>query len=393
MADVVIRNAVLHNGRKSAPIEDAVLVTHRGVIAYAGPARGAPPTTAADRVIDAGGGALLPGLIDCHVHVCVDGGPDFMAEAGVPEEEGVARGVRNARRTLDAGITTVRDLGGTGRASIIVSGQQRRGVIEGSRILTAGNVLTVRGGHAHYIGRQADTAEELVAEIRHLHDEGAEVVKIVATGGVLTEGVDATSAKYSEEQLHAAVDAAHALGMRVAAHAIGLDGIVAALRGGVDSVEHGCYLNEEAIGLLRDGSSYLVATLSAPTRILDGGDAVPEYARAKSLEVIKAHRASFRAAAEAGARMASGTDAGTPFNLHGGLAGELALMHDNGLPLDRVLISATSAAADLLGLNDAGVLEEGRRADAVVLDGDPLSSVDAYTKVSVVVQAGVVVRA
>jgi imidazolonepropionase-like amidohydrolase len=390
MGALVIRNAVLYDGLGSEPVEDATLVAMDGVISFAG--EGTADAPAGADVVDAAGRALLPGLIDCHVHLCLDAGPDFMAECRVPEVEAIARAERNARRTLDAGITAVRDLGGVGRASLVVAERRRRGEIAGCEILTAGNVLTVRGGHAHVIGLEADSAGELVDAVRKLRHEGADLIKIVATGGVLTEGVDAQSPKYTVEEIAAAVGEAHALGMRVSAHAIGVGGVVAALRAGVDSVEHGCFLDDQAVELLRRGTTYLVATLSAPTRILEAGDAVPSYAREKSIEVIEAHYASLRRAAESGARIAAGTDAGTPFNNHGTLAKELKLLHENGLPLERVLVAATSAGADLLGLADAGVLAPGKRADAVLLDADPLASIDAYERVSLVVQAGRIVR-
>src|SRR5438093_4112053 len=199
MPSLLIRDALLHDGSGTGPVPGASLLSVDGVITYAGPESNAPQALSGARILRAEGRSLLPGLIDCHVHLCLDGGADFMAEARVPEDEAIARATRNALRALDAGITTVRDLGGIGRASIVVAERRRRGEIAGARILTAGSVVTVRGGHAHVIGREADTAEELVAAVADLHAEGADVVKIIATGGVLTEGVDATSATYTEE--------------------------------------------------------------------------------------------------------------------------------------------------------------------------------------------------
>ncbi|MBI4728373.1 MAG: amidohydrolase family protein [Acidobacteria bacterium] len=392
MGELVIRGARLLDGLGSAPVEGATLVAEGGTIRFAGPGPAAPPPSAGAVVLDAGGRTLLPGLIDCHVHLCLDGVADFVREATELNLASAAlKAARNARLALEAGITAVRDLGGHKRAVIEVARAQRAGTVEGPRILTAAEVLTITGGHAHFIGREVDTADELVKAVRELVKEGADVIKLMATGGVLTPGIGALRPAFTTEQIAAAVREAHEAGRRVAAHAIGAEGIVAALRAGVDSAEHGCYLTDEALGLLVSSGARLVATLVAPERIAGGGEGIPDYAVRKAREVAGAHRESFRRATEAGARIAAGTDAGTPFNPHGGLWRELALMHDAGMPLDRVLRAVTSEAADLLGLADAGALESGRAADAVLLDGDPLADAGAYGRVALVVQAGRVI--
>ena len=392
MARLVVRAARLLDGRGSPPVSDAALICENGRIVYAGPASAAPEAQPDDAVVDTGDGTLIPGLIDCHVHLCFDGTADFAGEA---RELNVAlaamKAARNARRALDAGITTVRDLGGHELAMIDVARAQRNGVITGARILTAPAVLTITGGHGHFIGWEVDTADEAVKAVRKLVKAGADWIKIMSTGGVLTPGIGAQRSAFTVEQLAAVIDEAHEAGIRVATHAIGAEGITRALRAGVDSVEHGCFLTDESLKLMQENGSWLVATLVAPERILHGGEGVPDFARRKSEEVGTAHRESFRRAVDAGVRIASGTDAGTPFNVHGGLWRELALMHDAGMPLDRLLVAATSESAALLGI-EAGVLEAGKLADAVVLDGDPLADVSAYERVDVVVQDGRVVH-
>ena len=391
MARLVIRAARLLDGRGSPPVADAVLVCEGGRIVYAGPTDGAPSPGADDAVIEGGDRTLIPGLIDCHVHLCFDGIADFEREArDLNAASAALKASRNARRALEAGITTVRDLGGHELAMIDVARAQRDGVISGARILTAPAVLTVTGGHGHFIGWEVDSADELVKGVRRLVKAGADWIKIMSTGGVLTRGIDAQRAAFSVDQLAAAIDEAHEAGLRVATHAIGAEGIVRALRAGVDTVEHGCFLTDEALKLLTESGSWLVATLVAPERILHGGEGVPEHAIRKSEEVSVAHGDSFGRAVAAGVRIAAGTDAGTPFNPHGGLWRELALMHSAGMPLDRVLVAATSEASALLGL-EAGALESGRIADAVLLDGDPLVDAAAYRSVALVVQDGAVV--
>lgn len=391
MARLVVRAARLLDGRGSPPVSDAALVCDEGKIVYAGRAGGAPEPEPGDIQVDGGDGTLIPGLIDCHVHLCFDGVADFAGEARAMNVASAAlKAARNARRALDAGITTVRDLGGIELVMVEVARAQRSGVISGSRILSAPAVLTITGGHGNFIGWEVDSAEELVKGVRRLVKAGADWIKIMSTGGVLTPGIGAQRSAFTVEQLEAAIDEAHEAGIRVATHAIGSEGIVRALRAGVDSVEHGCYLSDEALKLLAENGSWLVATLVAPERILHGGEGVPDYAIRKSEEVGVAHRDSFRRALDAGIRIAAGTDAGTPFNTHGGLWRELALMHSAGMPLERVLVAATSEAAALLNI-EAGVLEAGLLADAVLLGGDPLTDPAAYRDVSLVVQDGNVV--
>ena len=393
MARLVVRAPRMLDGRGSPPVEDATLICDKGRITYAGPTAEAPPHTSEDVVWEApGGSTLIPGLIDCHVHLCFDGTADFAAEAREMNGSRAAlKAARNARRALDAGITTVRDLGGFELAMLDVARAQRDGVITGARILTAPAVLTVTGGHGHFIGWEVDSADELVKAVRKLVKAGADWIKIMSTGGVLTPGIGAQRSAYTVEQLTAVMDEAHEAGVRVATHAIGGEGIVRALRAGVDSVEHGCFLSDEALKLMHENGSWLVATLVAPDRILHGGEGVPEFAIRKSEEVSVSHHESFRRAVEAGVRIAAGTDAGTPFNHHGGLWRELALMHGAGMPLERVVAAATSEAASLLGV-DAGELAAGKIADAVVLDGDPLTDVSAYERVGLVVQDGRIVH-
>jgi len=389
--DLYVRGARLIDGTGVDPVDDGVLVTRDGRVAYAGSSGDAPSPHDGDHVIDAEGRALLPGLIDCHVHLCFDGEADFESEARVPPGRAAFKAARNAVRALHAGITTVRDLGGIGTAALDVAWASREGIIQGPRVLTAGHVLTITGGHGHFFGEECDTAEDLVRGVRRLAKAGADVIKLMATGGVLTRGITAQRSAFSAEQIAAAVAEAHEANMRVAAHAIGSDGVVAALHGGVDSIEHGCYLTDEAVKLLVESPSWLVPTLAAPHQICFGGPGVPDFAVAKSEEVMKEHRASFARAVEAQVRIATGTDAGTPFNRHGGLSLELRLMHESGMPLERVATAATADAARLLGLGDElGTLEAGKSADFVLLDGDPLSDVTAYEprRVVLVSQAG-----
>ena len=388
MADTtIVARARLYDGNGGAGVDDAVLIVEDDRIVYAGPSGRAPSTQG--EVIDAEGRFLVPGLIDSHVHLSFDASADFegFASRATPEQV-LDLCAENAATALRAGITSVRDLGGIGEATIATARSQRAGALRAARILTAGEVVTIPGGHVHFIGRLVSSPDEMRKTVAELHEAGADLIKIVATGGVLTQGVSAQDSAFSQAELDACVEEAHARGMRVAAHAIGASGIEGAARAGVDSIEHGCFLTDGAVETMISNPSWLVPTLSAPDRISHGGDGVPEYARMKSAEIQVSHRASFSRAVRDGVRIATGTDAGTPYNRIGGLHYEMALMHAAGMPLDRLLQSATREAAQLLGFGELGVLERGRIADFVLLDADPLVDVSAYQRVALVAQDG-----
>lgn len=387
MTSLLITNARIHDGSGGNPLKGSVAIVD-GRIARIG-SGGPTEVPAGVKVIDAGGKALIPGLIDCHVHLNFDGLVDFAGDAAsLTMDEARARCVRNAMRHLEAGITTVRDLGGLGETTIEAARDRASGRIKGARILTAISVLTAPGGHAHFIGREIASEEEMRKSVRELCEMGARAIKLVATGGVLTPGIGATQAAFPVETLQAAVEEAHAAGVRVAAHAIGREGIEFAARAGVDSIEHCCQLSEAATADMLSNPTWMVATLSAPHQISCGGEGIPDYAKAKSDEVRLQGREAFARAVHAGVRIAAGTDAGTPFNAHGELWRELELMAECEMPLPRVLQAATREAAMLLGLGDLGTLEAGKIADAVLLDGDPHSSIDAYRSVVAVIQDG-----
>lgn len=391
MSRVAIVDARLVDGTGRDPVEDAVLVIADGSIEYAGPAAGAPATAGAP-VISAGGGTLVPGLIDCHVHLCFDGTPELPDDPPASNAAWTAvKATVNAGRALRAGVTTVRDLGGNGSAVLAVARAKRAGLIEAPAILTAGQIITRPGGHGHSLGRAAGSSEELVAAVRELIGDGADLIKLIATAGALTPGVLTDPPAYRAEEMAAAVDAAHRAGRRVAAHAISAGGVLAALQAGVDSVEHACEVTPDALDLFAQRRTWLVATMIAAVRLARGGPGVATEVAVKAKEIADRHREAFVLAMRAGARIASGTDAGTPLNAHGLLADELDLMHEAGMALPAVLRAATSEAAALLGLAGTGQLTAGFAADVVLLGGDPLAEVAAYRAVRLVMQRGRVV--
>jgi len=359
------------------------------------------PDQAPDEVstIDCVGLYLLPGLIDCHVHLTSSGAPDAMTAAkDTPPAHRAWQSAEHARRTLEAGFTTVRDLGAAERLNIDMARAVESGLIIGPRILAAGLGVTMTGGHGHgFIAREADGPDEVRKAVREQLGAGATAIKLFASGGVMTPGVDPQSPSLTEDELRAGVEEAHKAFRIVGSHAQSTEGIKNAIRAGVDSIEHGVWLDEEAIELMCEQGTYMVATLTAPHHIAHGGveAGIPAYMAEKGSQVLEDHIASFRAAVHAGVRMAMGTDQGTPLNHPGQNAQEIVRIANNGLGPAAAILASTAWAADLLGLEDAcGRLTEGLEADIVILNRDPLEDVTILTQpgcIERVIQSGIVV--
>jgi imidazolonepropionase-like amidohydrolase len=366
---VVLRAPRLLDGTGAPAVPDAALLLSGGRVAYAGPAAGLPSDAAQAPVLDFPGTTLLPGLVDVHVHLVASGGPDLAADVPKTEAERTLAAVVNARRQLEAGVTLVRDLGAPGAEAVLVGRAVEAGTIAGPRVLASGPAVTMTGGHIAYIGRVTDGADAMRAAVRANLALGAGCIKVVATGGVLTMGIDPREAAYTQPELEALVSEAHRLGLTVAAHAIGEGGVVAALAAGVDSIEHGMFLDDASIELFGSTGARYTPTFSAPHGIL-GGPSVPGWIKDRARPAADAQVASFQAAVRAGVRVVAGTDAGTPDNPHGGVAREVAFMVEAGLDTLTAVRAATGEAADLLGMPDRGVLRPGAAADVLVASGD-----------------------
>ena len=391
----LIRNVTLIDGLGGEPHADWAVVVEGERIAWIGPSAQAPAFDP-HNVIDGKGHSLLPGMINSHVHLCNDGSADLFAQVlndSVPIA--TIRSVINARLTLAAGITTVRDCGAASQIAIEISKAVDRGLIEGPRVRAAGRVVTMTGGHGHFIGREADGPDEVRKAVRAEIKGGAHFIKVMATGGVLTPGVDPSQTAFQLDELQAAVEEAHKAGRPAASHAIGNGGIKNALRAGIDSVEHGFYLDDEAINLALKNETFLVPTLIAVDQIVNNGakGGIPDWVVKKAEGESGHHRESFVLAVKSGVRIAAGTDAGTPFNPHGDLALELAKMVEFGLPPMLALLAATSNAARLLRMDDQiGSVEKGKVADLILVPGDPLKDIGAMRRPALVMKSGRVVH-
>jgi imidazolonepropionase-like amidohydrolase len=384
---LVLRAPRLLDGTGTPAVTDAALLVEGGRIAYAGPAAGLPEGAGRLPSLEFPGATLLPGLVDAHVHLVASGDPDLAAGLPKTEAERTLAAVVNARRNLDRGVTLVRDLGAPRAEAVLVGRAVEEGALAGPRVVAAGPAVTMTGGHIPYLGRVTDGVDAMRAAVRANLALGARCVKVVATGGVLTPGVDPRKPAYTQAELDALVDEAHRLGLTVAAHAIGEGGVAAALRAGVDSIEHGMFLDEAAIELLLATGARLSATFSAPYGILSG-PSVPGWIKDRARPAAEAQARSFQAAVQAGVPVVAGTDAGTPDNHHGEVAREVGFMVEAGLDVLRGVRAATAEGADLLGVDDRGVLQRGAAADVLVAGGDVAADVAALQRVVAVFQDG-----
>jgi imidazolonepropionase-like amidohydrolase len=354
-----------------------------------------PPGSIADAdeqlVVD---GYLAPGLIDAHVHLTMDGRPDPETFQAIRTSGFAYLAAASLGAFLDAGVTTVRDLGANGAIAVEARNAVRDGVLEGPRVVPAGAAITMTGGHGYWAGREADGPDEVRKAARRQLKHGAEVVKCMATGGVLTEGARPGAPELTERELRAAVEAARAKNVPSAAHAHGAAGIKNAVRAGITSVEHGTYMDEEGARLLARNDVYWVPTLKALAGIVKHGAeaGIPGWAVEKARDAADAMDDAFEYARDAGVEIAMGTDAGTPFNYHADAPEELSMLVERGLSPAEAFEAATVAAADLLGLDDVGLVREGYRADVVALGSDPREDPTAYRDPDLVVADGAVVR-
>ncbi|MCO8244281.1 MULTISPECIES: amidohydrolase family protein [unclassified Haladaptatus] len=348
----------------------------------------------ADEELDVSGKFVAPGLIDAHIHSSMDGRPDVTSVFGDSDMMLSYRAVSNLRDALRAGVTTVRDLGSPTTLALDAADAIDAGLIEGPRIVACGQNVVMTGGHGHWHGREADGEAEVKKAVREQLKRGADVVKCMATGGVLTDGAITGSPELDEAELTTLVETAAAKHVPTAAHAHGTEGIKNAVRAGISSIEHGTFMDREAAKMMAERGTYWVPTAKASAGIVEHGTeaGIPEYAVEKAEDAIDSVADAFEYAMDAEVPIAMGTDAGTPFNFHADIPEELELMVEYGMSPEAALEAATVNAADLLGLSDVGLVEEGYRADLVILDSDPREDERTWQSPAKIMSNGSIVR-
>jgi imidazolonepropionase-like amidohydrolase len=364
---------------------------------------------AGDKVIDLKNRTVMPGLIDCHVHMEDQSSPRAQIERFTLNEADIAfNSTVYAKTTLLAGWTTVRDVGGSG-VNISLRNAINRGIVIGPRIFTSGKVIASTGGHADpTVGFAEDLSVEprvteavangrdaCIKAVRQQYKEGADLIKITASGGVLSLEKDGTGPQFSEEEIRAIVETAKDYGMSVAAHCHGAESMKRAIRAGVTSIEHGTLMDDEAITLFKKYGTYYVPTIIAGKSVSDSASKHPGYfperIAAKAIAIGPIIQGTFAKAYKAGVKIAFGTDAGV--YAHGKNWMEFIYMTEAGMPALEAIKCATVNAADLIGVSDkVGSIEKGKLADIVAVDGDPTQDIHAMGNMKFVMKEGVVYR-
>ena len=400
---VLIKAGHLVDVRAGKVLTDQAILIEGDRIKEVGPSQAISSHAPANaRVIDLSNSTVLPGLIDCHTHLTFDPSHTGYAALGISTPREALYGAKNAKVTLEAGFTTVRNVGAGGYSDVALRDAIDAGDVPGPRMNTAGPGIGVTGGHFdnsllapefHYHSDSiADGVAGVTAKVREEVKYGADVIKISATGGVLSKGDSPEATQFSDEEIRAVVTEAHRLGRKVAAHAHGAAGIKQAVLAGVDSIEHGSFIDAEAIRLMKEKGTYLVPTLYLSDWFIENYQRmrVPEFMVEKARVVMPAARRNIANAFKAGVKVAFGTDAAV--YPHGLNAREFGVMVKLGLTPMQSIQAATVNAADLLGWSDrVGSIEAGRFADIIAVSGDPVTDVTTLEHVVFVMKGGQVV--
>lgn len=389
--NTLFKNFNLIDGTGNAVIEDANMVVCDGKIEWI---ESATDSLGGEySIVDLNGSYVMPGMIDCHTHIT------FPATANPAEMlitsndvDFTMFAVKNLEKMLKNGVTYIREVGDYKHIGLRLKKHVLDGSIKGPNICSAGQLVTMTGGHGHQVGSIADGVEDVRKAVREQLKHGVDLIKVVSSGGVMTPGVNVNHYQFNVEELQVAVEEAHKAGRKVATHCHSTQGVKNSVIAGVDSIEHATILDEEAIHMMVDKGTYIVPTLVAPYNIVKNGEeaGIPKFAVDKAKEISVSHEQSIRMAYEAGVKIAMGTDVGTPFNVHGpSSAKELELMVGIGMkPMD-VIVSATKTASELLGVEQThGTLQAGKMADFLVLSENPLENIKTIQDLQAVYKNG-----
>ncbi len=411
MSFTLIQNGTLIDGNGGSPLADAVVLIEDNRIRAAGARNAISRPTVDVTEIDAQGGFIMPGFIDTHVHLMLEG-LDLLKMAATPFSFKFYQAIDRMRRTLEAGVTSVRDAGG---ADAGLKQAVEQGLVVGPRMQISITVLSTTGGHVDFWlpsgitldlfkshpGRPdgiCDGVEEVRKKVREVLRAGAEVIKVCSSGGVLSPTDSPEFTQFSPEELAVMVqEGAYRRGVKVMAHAQGVEGIKNAVRAGIHSIEHGIYLDDEAIDLMLEKETYLVPTLLAPLAVIEAAESnqsMPEWGIRKAREILEIHAESINKAYQSGVRIAMGTDAGVM--PHGTNLRELGLMCGIGMSPMESIVATTKTAAECLGWGDrVGTIESRKLADIVISQTDPLNDIRSLEKndnIVVVIKDGQVVK-
>jgi len=404
------QKTIIHCGqlidvKNQTVLKEMTIITDGAVITDV--KKGYSPAAAGEQLIDLKKLTVMPGLIDMHVHMESETGPaNYLNGFTWNPGDYAFQSAVFAEKTLMSGFTTVRDLGGSG-VNISLRNAINKGWVKGPRVYTAGKSLASTGGHADPTNNYrkdlmgdpgpkegvVNSVEDAAKAVRQRYKEGSDLIKITATGGVLSMAKDGSGAQFTVEEVKAIVETAKDYGFKVTAHAHGAEGMKRAVLGGVNSIEHGSYMSEEVMDLMKERGTYLVPTIIAGKSSADSAKKpgyYPEIVRAKALVIGNYIQSTFAKAYKRGVKIAFGTDAGV--YAHGKNWMEFVYMTEAGMPLLEAIQTATVNAADLLGEDKLGSIEKNKFADIIAVEGDPVKDVNSMGKVKFVMKNGVVYK-
>ena len=335
---------------------------------------------------------VTPGFFNCHVHIMYPVGFDSKREFSLIEKIFYAQ--KHCKDYLESGVTFIRVVGTENNYDLQIKEAIQNNDFQGPHMYCAGKVICMTGGHGWQEGIEADGKDACLKAVRTQLRSGVDLIKMMATGGVMTKGVEPGNAQFSVDEMKVMIEEAHKAGRKTATHAQSLQGIKNALYAGIDSIEHGCFLDEECLELMKEQNTFLVPTLCAPQCIIDKGveNGVAKYMVDKTMKVKDAHVESVKKAYEKGIQIALGTDAGTPFNYHNNTAYEMELLARLSISNMDILKIATINSARCVGVEkDYGSIEVGKQADLVCLNENPLDNISNVRKINRVIQSGKIV--